>query len=526
MIETANATPSTWVWSDEQNPIFAWFAKDENFFTDFEVTVDVDGNLVVRARAGTGKTTTIIEGVNRAPESSILLAAFNKRIADELAGRITNPNAEAKTLHAVGFACVRKYITGVNVAKPVYSRENLLTETVCGSNVPLAIQKLVTTLHTKGREIVPHARNMGDLTEILIQFECEPDDQWADKFDSAFIEAKALEAMELAATDMRLIKQTGIDFADMIFLPVRNGWMAKIYDMVVVDEAQDMTNAQLELALGVCKGRVCIVGDDRQAIYGFRGADSGSIDRLKTQLDAAELSLNTTRRCARVIVEAAQKLVPDFKMHESNPEGAIEFIMKDQLVASIENGDFLLSRLNAPLVVYAMAMLKQGKRARIAGKDIGKGLKSLIAKLNKGRAQNSVPEFLKKLANWQERETERYLAAKRYDRADFVADQAEMLTTLAADAKSVRDVEFKIDSLFTDDGLGQAGVITCSSVHKAKGLEATRVFVLKDTLYPRKKADREEQNIEYVAITRAKQTLVWVLKDSTSGGRISHAGGA
>jgi hypothetical protein len=53
--------------------------------------------------------------------------------------------------------------------------------------------------------------------------------------------------MELAAT---VNKGDWMDFTDMIFLPVRNGWLVPMFDMVVVDEAQDMTVAQLETRAG------------------------------------------------------------------------------------------------------------------------------------------------------------------------------------------------------------------------------------------------------------------------------------
>ena len=80
--------------------------------------------------------------------------------------------------------------------------------------------------------------------------------------------------------------------------------------MVVVDEAQDMTSAQLEIAVGACKrgGRVVIVGDDRQAIYGFRGADSGGLDRLKKLLKAKELGLTTTYRLPEARGRAGERV--------------------------------------------------------------------------------------------------------------------------------------------------------------------------------------------------------------------------
>ena len=69
-----------------------------------------------------------------------------------------------------------------------------------------------------------------------------------------------------------------IDFADMIFLPLRKGMVYPSYELVVIDEAQDMTRPQLEIAKREPPpkmGGFFIVGDDRQAIYGFRGRTRG-----------------------------------------------------------------------------------------------------------------------------------------------------------------------------------------------------------------------------------------------------------
>jgi len=480
-------------WSEQQDAIFGWFESGE-------------GHLVVVARAGTGKTTTIIEGINRAPEQNIVLTAFNKRIAEELTNRIANPCAKAQTLHSIGFAAVRRYWSGVRVGNGS-DRADSLAEAVCGVKTPDVVKRLVSKLHTKAREINPHARNVGDITDILYAFECEPDETWQDAgFDALFVEKKALAAMELAAT-VKPIK-TGIDFADMIFLPVRNGWLAKQYDLVVVDEAQDMTVAQLEIAQGICRGRIAVVGDDRQAIYGFRGADSGSLGRLKNELNATEMKLTVTYRCGSSIVTEAQRLVPDFQCGAAH-EGTINAIGSDALVQAISNGDFLLSRTNAPLVSTAFALLRAGKRARIAGRDIGAGLKTIVRKLGKGNI--GIETMIGRIEAWRDREVRRFTIAKRENQIDQVNDKAETLLVIAHEASSVADMEVRIDGLFTDDGLGQAGVITCSSVHRAKGLEADHVFVLGFTLYPRG-VNAEEQNIEYVAITRAKQILTLVHK--------------
>ncbi|MCG3775750.1 MAG: ATP-dependent DNA helicase PcrA [Nitrospira sp.] len=372
---------------------------------------------------------------------------------------------------------------------------------------------MVTKLHTKGREIAPHANKAGDLMEIAIRFDCEPDEQWENSgFPLSEVERYALEAMEHAS----LVK-TGatIDGSDMIFLPVRNGWLTPMYDLVVVDECQDMNTAQLEISRGVLKvgGRICLVGDDRQAIFGFRGADSDSLSRLKRELSAGELHLNTTYRCAKSIVEVAKQTVPDFVAGENNPDGLVRSIPPGDLTISAGPGDFILSRLNAPLVSIAMRLLRAGKRTRIAGRDIGKGLINLVRRM-KGR---SVPDFLSKVAAWETKELARlqkmYEVAtngrKRAveDKMADIKDQAEMLVSLADGARNVDEIVSRIETLFEDDGLGESGMITCSSIHRSKGLEANRVFILENTL---RDNDLEEQNLRYVAVTRAKNELVWV----------------
>lgn len=485
----------TRIWSPQQIEIYGWFESTRQ-------PGDKDYNAVARARAGTGKTTTLVEGVNRIPksESRILMCAYNKRIAEELVIRVTNPNVTVKTLHAVGFAAVRRYWEGVGCEFGRRRADNL-TDQVCGQLVPDGIKRLISKLHTLGREMCPHETDPGVLADIAVTFELEPDEyEWGDTgFDLQFVEAKALEAMELAAA----VKPQVIDGSDMIFLPLRNGWLHKAYDRVLVDEGQDMSMAQLEIAQRVCKGRMFICGDDRQAIYGFRGADSSSIDRLKRELRAVEYPLNVTYRCGKAIVALAQQIVPDFTAAPDTHEGKVSRLAEFKLTATAGPGDFILSRLNAPLVSVAMSLLRSGKRTRIAGRDIGAGLTALVRKL-KGR---SIPDLLKKINAWRDREIDRLLAMDREDRVEAIVDKAEMIIGLCDGAESVDDLIDWVEALFTDDGLGQQGIITCSSVHRAKGLEADRVFVLQETL---RDHTVEEMNIRYVAITRAKKELVWV----------------
>lgn len=486
-------TLSAKAWSVQQQDIFKWFGKVEGAYTR--------PNLVVVARAGTGKTTTGVEAINHAPEQKILFCAFNKRIAEELTKKIKNPRAEAKTLHSVGYRFVMRNWGKLNLDD---GRADRIARAVMGPSAPDAMIKLVVLLASKGKGMCPFPKP-GDLADIAYEFDLTPDEEWEeDGWTVQMLEDYAMKCM-----DMACIKDGTLDFDDMVFVPVRNRWVRGSWDMVVVDEAQDMNMAQLLLAQGACAkgGRIVVIGDDRQAIYGFRGADSGSIERLKRELSAQVLPLNITYRCPKKVVEIAKAIVPDYQAAPSAPEGSITTIGSEKLAEAAGPGNFILSRKNAPLAGVCLRLLRMGKRAKIQGKEIGRGLVNLVKRI-KGK---SMPDFLSKLTRWEEREVKRLMATGKKSaeaRCEFVHDQAETLRSLSEGLSGLAELTARITSLFEDVVGEESSFIICSSVHRAKGLETDKVFVLEDTII--RTGNIEESNIEYVAVTRAKAELVWV----------------
>lgn len=504
-------------WSEMQDRIFAWFEirPVQGEYAPGAMH-SMMRHLVVRARAGTGKTTTIIEGINRAPEKNILLCAFNKRIATELSSRITNPHAEAKTLHAIGFAAIREQWGRIDVSD---WRGADLTKKVVPADTPKAIQTLITKLHTKAREMMATGEpTLKKLTELAFFFDLVPDEEWG-KYDVDFVVKAASRAVRWAGDEDR---PKNIDYADMIFQPLVRKWLQPAYDLVVVDEGQDMTEAQLRIAQRVCKssGRLCIVGDDKQAIYAFRGADSGSLDRLKAELGASELPLNVTYRCGQDIVREAQRLVPDIQAAPTNALGAVvEDFDYDKMMSEVRAGDFILSRLNAPLVAITLKLLARQVRARMAGRDLGTGVLNIIKKM-KCQESDIVEKLVSAVITWESATVTRYMSYGQNGNVDRVRDQAGMIYALADGIElpeaegnrplTVRDLINTCNYLFEEPGDSAKTHVICSSVHKAKGLETERVWLLQQTLY-RRGMSQEEQNIEYVAVTRAKSQLTRVI---------------
>lgn len=504
---TPPATPTARVWSAEQEAIFAWFKSGK-------------GSLVVRARAGTGKTTTIKTAFTYAPEERMLYAVFNKKNQVEAASAIADPRVEIRTLHSVGFMFIQQIWPE---AKPDDEVEAERVEKVVGAQAPQQVKTQVKKLvgFAKNTLLQPTVEELVALAEER-DIECpafaEPENGG---WDVTKLATSALAVLE--RSKQQHDRMSRISYDDMVWLPVVMGWTRAWYDLVVVDEAQDMNLPQLTMAKMAVKkgGRICVVGDDRQAIYHFRGAASDGMDMMKQSLQAAELGLTITYRCPKAVVALAAAIVPDYKAAPTAPEGVIEDIRSDGFDAQLQVGNAVLSRANAPLMPVALGLLRRGTPARIEGKDLGKALLDIVEKL---RAQ-TVPQFLTKIEAWGERQIARFNKTKHFEeKAAQITDQVATLQAIAEGVSSVREIQSRIIQLFQDTDANSRPAVVLSTVHKAKGLEWEKVFLLVNTFNRRSPANapkqseaakaaqaKEESNIYYVAITRAKQHLVRVV---------------
>jgi superfamily I DNA/RNA helicase len=339
-----------------------------------------------------------------------------------------------------------------------------------------------------------------------------------------------------------------VDFDDQIWLPVVLGLpLVKVYDLLLVDEAQDLNRCQQALAKRAGR-RLILCGDPQQAIYGFAGADSESMPRMTEELSltpqgCVTLPLTMTRRCGKAIVQEAQVFVPTFTAHESNPAGQIrralypiqgtrkerrEIPLEESYQKEVQEGDMLLCRVNAPLVRQCFAFLRRGRRANILGRDVGTGLVSLVKRLSgwgdtpaQQEEARSVPiaTFLRDLHDWEHHEISKEQAQRNPSESKLVliADKALCLQCFADQSKTVGEMLDKINAVFTDDPTKPG--IRLSSIHKAKGLEAKRVFLLRPVAegatipHPMAKTEwqrKQEYNLLYVAVTRAIEELVYV----------------
>lgn len=534
-------------------------------------------HLIVIARAGSGKTLTLVEGTKEVygigsehtpspqqeavwealkecePPRSCTLTSFSNTIVDTLIERIPQVKGlAAKTQHSCGYYAVRKAfkITGA----PDDKRVLMLTAELLGRNI-FDLRKQEPVYLKAVKELVGYAKqNLLDPTTAG----SSPDSQreyWNQQLDQLArfydvevfqpnrpdLREKVFEMVPRVLERCKDVNRDGyIDFNDMIWLPVVMGLPVWRNDLLLVDEAQDLNKCQLELAMMMGR-RIVFCGDPRQSIYGFAGALSESMTQAEEKLSATPLGcrrlyLTVTRRCGKKIVEEAQRLVPDFEAHPDNPEGIVgearfpiqkrtnsqgqrelyELKYEDTYLPLVQEGDMVLCRTNAALLKECFRHIKRGRKAFMVGRKISEGLVSLLDNLKEAGAY-SIPSLITKVGEWLQKETEKENARPLPSESclELLSDKAESLLIFAENANSVDDVKVKIESTFSDDKTRPG--IKHSSIHRAKGLEADRVFYLRGEGCCGRPLDRmkqwerlQEENLEYVGITRAKEELTYV----------------
>ena len=251
--------------------------------TFFDFIATGTGDAVVDAVPGSGKTTTCVEASKRLKTRRALFCAFNKHIADELNTRLDGMRAQ--TIHSVGLSSLRP-LGRPEVDAKKYSK--LVREYLIDSGI--TEQETLTTASSRIRDLLrlaqltlADAEEESALRDIADRFDLDRAD-WA--FTWKAIAPILNRGMELAPEV--------IDYNDMVWLPHVLSLAPRKVDWVFVDEAQDLNRAQLELVMKARAngGRMLFVGDKRQAIYGFTGADTQSIPNIIDRTQATVLPLS------------------------------------------------------------------------------------------------------------------------------------------------------------------------------------------------------------------------------------------
>lgn len=508
MLATGNRMKNAFISSKYQQAIFDFvtsaLAIGKRFF------------LLVRAVAGSGKTTTLVELLSRVPGTlRVIVLAFGKAIADEVNDR-TPANVEGATFHRVGLRVCRKRLgrfIQIQDGKGKIKKTTYILwdrwEKIEGKPHPEYIKysRLVTRLvdlaKAEGIGTILQADTVEAWQAIIDHHDLQLDHKEA-TFDKAIEIAREV----LTESNKRALRGK-IDFADQLYLPILLDLPFDQYDLVLVDEYQDTNQVRKEFVKRLLKptGSVLAVGDDNQAIMGFTGADARATEDFEKDFPGATfLPLSISYRISKAVARLAQSIVSHIEASEDAPEGKVETLASYN-VATFRPSDAVLCRNVAPLVTMAYSFIVKGVGCKILGRDIGEGLVALIKKLE----PEGINHLLDKLTEYQVREIEK--ATKRSDagKAESISDQCDciriIIDTLTESERDLSGLANKINSLFSDDK--SKSVLTLCTIHKAKGLEWERVFILDVHRIPSQYATQEwqlaqETNLLFVAYTRSK----------------------
>lgn len=455
------------------------------------------GNIVIRAVAGSGKTTTIVEALKLiSVRQKIVFCAFNNAIVDELKSRCPS-HVRVTTLHSLGWHSMKRYYG--NDIKLNASKGFNLAERMFKWSVPKHLRAYHCAMLSKLVDL--YRLNLARGEDQLIQL--------ADKHAIDYSEMMIEQAMMLFEN---MVSDTHtFDFTDMIYVPaILDDVQMNRYDYIFVDECQDLNLAQQKLILRSKNktARVISVGDPNQAIYGFAGADAHSFQRLVDMPNTKLLPLSVCYRCSKAIVEKAQEIVEEIEPFESSPEGTV----REGSVMEIRSTDWVLCRNVRPLVVLCVDMLSKGKRAHVKGSDIGRAIIALLRKTGETGYKAAMRKLFSML-----RDTERELAKhgvdepQKHPRYQTMKERISVILFLGRGCVSSNQIVDKLERIFKE----QEGGTLLSTIHKAKGLENDRVFIICPELMPSRFATQpwqleQESNLRYVAYTRAKKELVIV----------------
>lgn len=490
----------------------------------FDFIQNNEGNGIVNALAGSGKTFTIVKATEMVGDASILLLAFNASIKKELETKVSS-NCDVLTTHSYGLRCfprrprvdkwakhrVFQEILGIDKFRQKNSKEDNEKFDIC--------MKLCAFVQSA----CIHPDNLDVNQVISIADFYAVDINGFDMRDITDIIKTGLEKI--------LSSLKSVDFDGMIYIPAVNGWSNRDrYDFVFIDEAQDLNATQIALIKAIQSKnpncRFIFVGDPNQAIYGFRGAGTDTFPIIKREFQTTEMPLSICYRCSKKVIRDAQRFVPEIEAFDNAIDGEVvwDVLFSDGIeeIRENPNNTIILSRKNAPNVATCYALLKEKISATIVGRDVADNLVKTVKKIANSQVL-PIADFSQRLDQFIRIKIDKFLDRGMDAMADSFYDLQEIFIEIIDNPnengdfpKNSQDVLDEINKLFARDEDGNVLGVKLMSIHKSKGLEADFVWINSDFKFKASTDEQKQQekNLKYVAATRAKvKTTYFCLKE-------------
>ncbi len=449
-------------------------------------------DMTINACAGSGKTTSLKQITQARPEANALLFCFNKSIQQQ--AQASMPAwCKSSTFHGVAYGQVGKYFAHK-------------------LNVPLSPFSICRALRMK-----PHEQNvhLATVAKYTLRRFCQSDDNAIigfhvpresvmskeEKDRNAFKDEVVTVARKLWLLAMNTKeKEVGIehDFYQKLF-DLEGAKIPGRYDVVLVDEAQDMSPVNLSI-LRKQYGQKILVGDSAQSLYGWKG----SVDSLEMWDATHKLNLTKSFRFGSVVADCANRVLGLLETPYPTIVGA-EWKNSRIEYSKPEGRHVVLCRSNSGLLGETLTAIRQGKSIHVIGSLMDSiNLIESAWYLSIGEVAKVKHPTMKLIGSWEnvvemaKEDTDMAVAVKRVD------EYGSSIPHLCEELRNAGEVsESKAD-------------VILSTVHKFKGKQAPVVKLAED--FPdlvrwnkkerRYKANKAEVFVFYVAVTRAEEILV------------------
>lgn len=527
-------------------------------------------NMLVNALAGSGKSTTACM-LSEHSKTSDLYIAFNASVVEEFKKKIKNPKTKVMTMHSLAYSIMLYNVEqeskdsgekpkgfGSQRSKRTVSLDNFKPHKILDEEITKRYGRYIefakrvflkdnyVNLYNLCRLTLTDMSSNKDVSRLI-------DDHvlflyYGDEGYSAPDISEITSTLKILDTKSRQQFETQgiIDFTDMLWITFNklkyDNWEVPywaLYTNIYCDEVQDFSNIQLNFLKFIkrTKGRYVFIGDFHQAIYNFAGANAQAFNQIPKMFAPVEtFNLPICYRCAKSHLSRVNREygIPILPCDDA-PLGFVKTIDKNKISEYAKAGDMVISRKNKWIAEVVLDLARNGTPIFIEDKEMVVAIKRQILS-SKCTSVGTLEKFLQKvISNYNKKlfeivsknvregghEEERLEAVaetnSKIDNTSFLLEILEGYLENHTSSDSVSKFSDFVDKLLNTTP--SPDCVRLCSIHKAKGLEATNVFVLNEAkinfdFRNSKEQNVQEKNLSYIATTRAKEGLYLVKEPS------------
>ena len=273
--------------------------------------------LLVLAGAGTGKTRVITHRIadlvnDGVEERRILAVTFTNKAAKEMRHRLSEmgvgDDVWIGTFHSTGLRILKMHCELMG-----YQRNFTIYDDDAQKSL---VKALLADVDTRGKKI--HEKVVHSYISQLKGKDLKPE---AVEYEDSIVPKGLQRIVREVYTryEEALFRSNAMDFADLLVVTTRllrtakgteAEWLLSRFKYLLVDEFQDTNAIQMEMVdlLG-SSGEICVVGDDDQSIYGWRGADPSGMIRFSKRPGVKIVKLEENYRCTAPILDCANAVI-------------------------------------------------------------------------------------------------------------------------------------------------------------------------------------------------------------------------